>query len=294
MKNFGKKVSKIIPSRRTIAVEATSDEFLTINAENSIGPRRQASRLLTTYKNSGMHDSSGENIHHFVPTGDIFIEPEPVDRHEPQGTEKQKKDWRKGSRNRVHDAETDRYIRFGEQDGGSSDDSDDERPPSRRGLRVAPDGHYVEDTAEDGYDETTGNTANFSLNEDDELPPTRRPSVESQIAPDGVENNVAADNIENRVGANGLISDARFDQLVAETDLRARQLLTYAMGLEESRPRSLMIESATHLGEGLMHVRQARIEVVRVNQLIEEITVILAANTHHMSVIMQDLSTRSI
>lgn len=291
MKNFGKKVGKIIPHRRSIAVEATSDELLTINAENSNGPRRQASRLLTTYKNSGMNGSSDEDLNHFVPTGDSFIEPEAVDRHEPDGTEKQKKDWHKGSRNRVHDTETDRYIRFGQQDGGSGDGSDDERPPSRRGFRIAPGGHYVEDTGEDIYDETMDNNANFSPYEDDELPPTRRASVESNTAADGIENNVATDGIENHDPTYGLISDARFDQLIAETDLRARQLLNYAMTLEESRPRSLMIESAHHLGEGLLHVRQARIEVVRVNQLIEGIAVILAANTHRMSVIMRDLST---
>jgi hypothetical protein len=286
VKNFGKKVGKIIPGRRSIAVEATSEELLTITAENSNGPRRQASRLLTTYKNSGMDDSSDEHLHHFVPTDDSFIEPEPVDRHEPEGTQKQKEIWRKASRNRVHDAETGRYIRFGQRDVDSSDD-DDERPPSRRRILGAPRGHYVEDAVEDGRDELIDSSFNFPSNEDDEnsedagLPPTQRASVEGSVAPDGVDNPIAA---------GGLISDARFDQLIAETDVGARQLVNYAMALEDSRPRTLMIETATHLGEGLMHVRQARIEVVRVNQLIEEITVILAANTHRMSVIMQELS----
>lgn len=291
MKNFGKKVGKIIPSRRSIVVEATSDEILIINTENSNGPRRQASRLLTTYNNSGMHESSDEYPHHFVANGDGFIEPEPGDRDVPEGTEKQKKDWRKASRNRVHDSETDRYIRFSGQDDGSSDDSDDERPPSRRGIRVGPDGHYVEDAVEDVSDEGTDNTTNFPPNEDDELPPTRRASVESNVPADGTENNVADDGVENQVATGGLISDARFDQLISETDFQARHLLSYAMTLGESRPRSLMIESATHLSEGLMHVRRARIEVVRVNQLVEEITVILAANAHRMSVIMREIST---
>jgi hypothetical protein len=294
MKNFGKKVGKIIPSRRSIVVEATSDEILMINAKTSNGPRRQASRLLTTYNNSGMHDSSDEYPRHFVANGDGFIEPEPVDRHEPEGTGQQKKDWHKASRNRVHNAETDRYIRFSQRDDGSSDDSDDERPPSRRGIRVAPGGHYVEDAVEDGYDEASDNTTDFPPSEDDELPPTRRASVESNVPADGIENNIADDGVENHVATGGLISDTRFDQLISEADFQTRHLLSYAMTLGESRPRSLMIECATHLGEGLMHVRQARIEVVRVNQLIEEIAVILAANAHRMSVVMQEISTSAL
>jgi hypothetical protein len=291
MKNFGKKVSKIIPSRRSIAVEATSDELLTITTENSSGPRRQASRLLTTYKNSGMADSSDENLRHFVSTGDNFIEPELVDRHEPEGTGKQKEVWHKASRNSVYNAETDSYVHFGQGDGDSGGDDDDERPPSRHRIRAAPGGHYVEDDVEDVYDEDTDNTGNFPPNEDDELPPTRRASVDSNVPADGVENNIAADGVDNPIVANGLGLDGRFDQLIYETDVRARQLLTYATALEESRSRTLMIESATHLGEGLMHVRQARIGVVRVNQLIEEVTIILATNTHRMSVVMQELST---
>jgi hypothetical protein len=279
MKNLGKKVSKIIPGCRSIAIKATSEELLTITAEDSTGPRRQASRLLTTYKNSGMGDSSDEDLQYSANIGDGFVEPQPVDRHEPEGAETQKAIWRGASRNYVHDTESGGFIQFGERDGGNGDE--DERPPSRRGNQGAPGGHYVEDAVEDGGDGPTGNTVNYPSNEDDEsaedtqLPPTRRGSV------------------ENRAAADSLISDARFDQMIAQTDTQAHQLLDHAMALEESHIRTLMIESATHLGEGLMRVRQARIQVIRVNQAIDEISVLLAANTHRMDIILQDISARS-
>ncbi len=298
MKNLGKKVSNIIPNRRSIAGQASSNGFLTSTSVESHGPRRQASRLLTTYKNSGMEESSEEIHHRSVNIGDKSTHPEPNDRHESDGTEKEKEIWYEGTRNRAYDAETGRYVRYGMQDAGRGNEEDDERPPSRRRNRIIPDGHYVEDAAEEGRDGFTDNTLNYPSNEDDEsteevgLPPTRRASFESNATAVGVETNVAPDGVENNAAAHNLIPDAQFDQMLMETDARARQLLNYAICLEESPVRSLMIESASHLAEGLMHTRQARIELVRTNQALDEATILLAANTHRMSVLLQEISAR--
>jgi hypothetical protein len=283
MKNFGKKVGKIIPYRRSSAVEAISDELVTATSEQSHEPRRQASRLLTTFKNSGMEDSSEDVIRRSVNNGDGSMQPEPGDRHEPDGADKEKEIWYAGSRNRAHDAETDRYVRFGQQDADSGDDEEDERPPSRRGIRVILDGHYVEDGVEDDDENAR----------DAELPPTRRGSFESNATAVAVETNVAPAVVDSNLAAHTLIPDPQFDQMLTQTDIRARQLLSYATGLDESPMRSLMIETATHLAEGVMHTRQARIDLVRSSQALDEATVILAANTHRMSVILQRISALS-
>jgi hypothetical protein len=275
MKNFGKKVGKIIPHRRSIAVEAIS--------EQSHGPRRQASRLLTTFKNSGMEDSSEEVIRRSFNSGDGLVLPEPGDRQEPDGADKEKEIWYAGSRNRAHDAETDRYVRFGQRGADSGDDEEDERPPSRRGIRVVLDGHYIEDGAEDDDENAR----------DAELPPTRRGSFESNTTAVAVETNAAPAIANSNLAAHTLIPDPQFDQMLAQTDIRARHLLSYATGLDESPMRSLMIETATHLAEGVMHTRQARIDLVRSSQALDEATVILAANTHRMSVILQRISALS-
>lgn len=280
MKNFGKKVGKIIPHRRSIAVEAISDELVTATSEQSHGPRRQVSRLLTTFKNSGMEESLEDVIRHSFNSGDGFVLPEPGDRQEPDGADKEKEIWYAGSRNRAHDAETDSYVRFGQRDADSGDDEEDERPPSRRGIRVVLDGHYIEDGAEDDDENAR----------DAELPPTRRGSFESNTTAVAVETNAAPAIANSNLAAHTLIPDPQFDHMLTQTDIRARELLSYATGLDESPMRSLMIETAAHLAEGVMHTRQARIDLVRSSQALDEATVILAANTHRMSVILQQIS----
>jgi hypothetical protein len=87
------------------------------------------------------------------------------------------------------------------------------------------------------------------------------------------------------------MTNERFDHMLNETDLQARDLMTYAMSLSESPLRTLMIETATHLAEGLMRVRQARIQAVRLGQGIDQITVIMAANTARMASILQNFPT---
>lgn len=294
MKNFGKKVGKIIPHRRSFAIEAISNDTVKVASKQSHGPRRQASRLLTTYNNSGMDDNSEAVLHQSIKIADGFTEPEANDRHDSGETEKDKKAWHQASHNRAYDTETGRFVRFGQQDANNGDDEEDERPPSRRRNRVILGGHYVEDDVEQGGD----SIADFADREEDEnardaeLHPTRRGSLESGTNAVGIEANVAPAIVGNNVPVHHTILDPNFDQMLTETDARSRRLLSFARDLTESPIRTLLIETGTHLAEGVIHTRQARIEIVRSNQALDEAIVVLATNTLSMSGLLDQVAAR--
>jgi hypothetical protein len=56
--------------------------------------------------------------------------------------------------------------------------------------------------------------------------------------------------------------------------------------------RTLLIETATRLAEGVMHTREARIDIFRSSQALDEATVILATNTNRMSSILRQISAQ--
>jgi hypothetical protein len=295
MKNFGKKVGKIIPHRRSMATETTSAENLHGTSEQNREPRRQASRLLTTYKNSGMEECFDAIPHHSVIITDGFNQPEANDRHEPDGADKEKMIWYNASRNLAHDTETGRFVRFGQRNTDGSDDEDEERPPSRTGIRIVPGGHYVEDAMEQGGDNII-DFANLVEDEDTrdaELPPTRRGSVESNATAATSESNITPVVVaEANNPARSVILDPQFSQMLTQTESRARQLLALATELDDSPMRTLLIETATRLAEGVMHTREARIDIFRSSQALDEATVILATNTNRMSSILRQISAQ--
>lgn len=280
MKKFGKKVGKIIPGRRSVTVETVAEEALATTAENRFSPTRQPSRLLTTYHNSGMEKASADDLDHSATISGSFIETEPKDKHEVKEAKEDRAAWRNASENLVRDS-TGRLTFFAPGDPQRGNGENDDEPPRAPRGQLDQGGHYVESAGGESSNGNAEDASNSDSNTGDNHDDGARPllSPEDTTVEDG--------------GADFPISNTHFDQMLSETDIQARELMDYAQTLADSPLRTLIVETATRLGEGLIRVRQARMQAIRMSQAIDEITVIMTANTARMAVILRNMPVRT-
>jgi hypothetical protein len=326
MKKLGKKMGKIIPGRRTapVPIDVKEKEDTESGSNNSTAhliPQRQASRLLTTYENSGMSKTTDDDLHLSAKTTDDFGNCEPTDKHESEQATQDKNTWHAASYGFVR---TDGGMHFfGQSVGGAGipfggSDGDDD-PPNFRQDYIGMQGHYNEvelmpsdedlpDTQRGSplstptrteYDFSENNSAHTPSSgvnaeaDDPQISASERgmdrtgagnPVHEAFRGASNDQNLVSdtsgnADDAQNPTpntpanasGFQNPVSVVDGERMLSEADAKIRELMTWAMGLEESRLRDLVVTVCARLAHCIIQVRTARISFIEIGLAADEL-----------------------